>query len=368
MSALASLLLQHSEVIRPSSSSTKFRRGFSHFLIGKWSLVLTVIFAARWSVEVLLASNSETRRVPILLLSGSLVCPLFIRFLARRRDDVGNIMINLSSISAFMEEFGCHSTQVFLSTTARFLNGMRRFYTGFAMVQFFGVMHTTYGYRDVSPIVALLTSVSPLLAWLLYVVNTLGVMCALAAFYETQTYVFLLFSSCAFLWRALGVECEQGGKASSLKSCTEIHAGLVSSARYLRGLLASLVAQWTCTVLLLPFKATVDLITDFRVDIVALTCFTDILTMFLPACLVGQALRDSTESLRTGLYFAPWLEESGRARRDRARFMLGADCKPRLVALSGLLTFNAPFFLDVIHHWFGILNVFLSLHSNKANL
>ncbi|KAE8739803.1 Odorant receptor 55 [Frankliniella occidentalis] len=369
--ALTLLLLRWQSSLRNKPTQPWLQRANSRLRRSKWSQALILAWMVRCAADMVLARDAEAIRVPLRYFTGMYACVFVVRFFRRRGSKCSAILFQLATASAQLEETGCPETKELLVRSARILRWTGVFYTVFRTTQIFGVIQSSVVYHSDSAAAAKLDSYSSNLTTIVYILNVdfandlrdsrsssvalqaTAMVVGLVAFYQMQTLVYVLFGSCAVLWRALGYECERSTAAA-------LHALLLQAARSSRLLLAGLLFQWLPVILVLPLLATVELIVAFKVDLLALTCFTVIGTIFVPVCITGQMLEDTSAALSDRLYNGPWVEESWKTRRLRLQFMAGATRRANL-AVQGLGSLNAPTCLEAIRRWFGFINVLLNL-------
>ncbi|XP_052129912.1 uncharacterized protein LOC113217032 [Frankliniella occidentalis] len=287
--ALTLLLLRWQSSLRNKPTQPWLQRANSRLRRSKWSQALILAWMVRCAADMVLARDAEAIRVPLRYFTGMYACVFVVRFFRRRGSKCSAILFQLATASAQLEETGCPETKELLVRSARILRWTGVFYTVFRTTQIFGVIQSSVVYHSDSAAAAKLDSYSSNLTTIVYILNATAMVVGLVAFYQMQTLVYVLFGSCAVLWRALGYECERSTAGGSGPLCrlAALHALLLQAARSSRLLLAGLLFQWLPVILVLPLLATVELIVAFKVDLLALTCFTVIGTIFVPVCITG---------------------------------------------------------------------------------
>ncbi|XP_052128953.1 uncharacterized protein LOC127750691 [Frankliniella occidentalis] len=204
--------------------------------------------------------------------------------------------------------------------------------------------------------------------WSLYVAHTAALLLGIYAYYTMLAVLFSTFGSCSALFRALGAEsgCAARRGAAAVAFLAGQHARLLDAARRARLLFADLFAHIVSALLTLPLLGTAELLVNIKdVDSLTLATFAVIATIFMPMCLAGQELEDSSAAVRERLYEGPWLQEDAATRRARAHFMLGAGCRARM-AFGGLGSLNAASCLHVVNRWFSLLNVYINTNARHT--
>ncbi|KAJ1524524.1 hypothetical protein ONE63_011016 [Megalurothrips usitatus] len=119
----------------------------------------------------------------------------------------------------------------------------------------------------------------------------------------------------------------------------------------------------TFVILVGPLFSTVELVSNgLHGDKYALGLVTILVTMFVPLCLLGDALKEARLCVGDRAYQGPWLEESRRERAVRLGMMHSAGVgRDTLLRARGVGPIDRVFCSNALKNWFTFLQYLLNL-------
>ncbi|XP_034246912.1 uncharacterized protein LOC117648514 [Thrips palmi] len=335
---------------------------------GTGGMIISVFIMFHWSLESAISRKMFGLRIALAMIS----CIMMALMLRLRLNHLLVAITYLRDVSVVVESCGPPRARVRMARRARFCAKLVRFYEIYCWATELILMvviaatkqswhHTAaqavvqqlYGYSDGQTQATLAET----MRWCLYPFQVIGTTCSVVVGYSLISLIIVIYLCMSELYYSIGLVLEAHG-CSALWARQQ--SALTMACLQLDAAIADFIPHLLICNVVLPLLYALEVVLHgAEADLFAMALAPLVLVVFVPFCLVGDAMCSARAGVVGQAYAGPWLEERGEGLQVRRGMMQSATGLGGVLRGRGVGPLDRKLCGTTMANWFKFLQTFL---------